>query len=186
MDSSIKESSRAANAMEAVATATTNNANLMQTLLHKQMRAYVVIDSGTATYQDKNNVFAANVLLKNSGYTPARKISYCITAGIIRAPELPDDFIFSSPETNRVSDVTLSPRQEFTIHGYVDRLEDEDAVSILKGDGRRLWVWGTVRYEDIFGDIWHTNFCFHYLFYTGQEGDVRFNSYYYLRHNDAT
>jgi len=68
-----------------------------------------------------------------------------------------------------VNDTSLGPRQRFVIMG----LE------------KQLFVWGTVSYEDVFGDAWHTNFCHQYRFYKIGE-EVKIQDFYYQRHNSGT
>ena len=172
--------------MELVAKATENNASLMQRLMHKQMRAYVAVDVGDATYQDEKLRFAASVTLRNSGYTPAKNITYTITADILDS-ELSKDFEFKDYGVKTTNDATLSPRQDFAIRGIVsDRVAEDQVSSIKAGDGKNLYVWGTVSYEDIFSNHWYTNFCYRYAFFANANNEYRVSTNYNPRHNDST
>ncbi|MDB0544650.1 hypothetical protein LBW62_25775, partial [Ralstonia solanacearum] len=105
MKASIRESARAADAMEQVAK------NSMQAAQHasesvaalkertaQQMRAYLSIDIGAAVYQerDKNLRFEGKPLLRNAGHTPAYRVSHTCRAGILPVP-LPDNFDLPQP-----------------------------------------------------------------------------------------
>ena len=146
--------------MEDVAAATRNNAALMQAVMHKQMRAYVTVDTGRAIYQDASLVFEYAPVLRNT----AKNISYKITADIL-PNELQEDFTFRDYGNERSNDASLAPRQEFVIRGIVQKVfSEEEVAAIMRGDERRLYAWGEVTYTDVFGDSWHTNFCHSVLF----------------------
>jgi hypothetical protein len=55
----------------------------------------------------------------------------------------------------------LAPQQDFTMGAWVDRRYDDDneAEAIKRGIGRRLYIWGTVTYDDVFGEQRYTNFA---------------------------
>ena len=83
MSKSIAEAANAANAMKEIAAVTKENATLMEGILRKQMRAYIAVDIGGATYQDANLRFEAAPVIVNTGNTPAKHVSY-IPAGLPR------------------------------------------------------------------------------------------------------
>lgn len=187
MAESIGEASRAATAMEKVATATENNATLMTGIMHTQIRAYIAVDVGDATYQDANLNFAFSPVMTNTGFTPARNVSYKAMADILDLT--PDGtHVFEDPKGGQASDAVLSPRQKFVITAVVDRrLSDTDVAAVMRGETKRLFVWGTVTYDDIFGNKWETNFCHNCIFLADKENKVtRVNTYYYRTHNSAT
>ena len=185
MGNSIKEATRAATAMEGVAKATRDNATLMEGVMHRQMRAYISADLGGATYQDGKLRFAGHPSLDNTGLTPARKVSYWAMADIL-STELSLEYKFPQGEA-RVTDVGMSPRQKYVINGVVDRFYPEnEVVEIMKGNNRKLHVWGAVKYEDIFGESWETKFCHSYVFVNMGDGKWRPEGSYHPVHNHAT
>ena len=142
--------------MHDVAEATKNNATLVQKIMQTQMRAYVSVATGAATYQDKNNRFASTALITNTGLSPAKKVSTWIQAGIFDTNS-PRDFKFPEPAADAASenDATLSAKQSFTINGIVkERFVDDEVAEIMLGATKRLFVWGVVTYEDVFGNKW--------------------------------
>ncbi|MBD8878956.1 hypothetical protein IHE49_00515 [Rhodanobacter sp. 7MK24] len=186
MDRSITEATRATQATNSIATVTRENAELMQSILHRQMRAYVSVDAGQAIYQDERLRFAGVPVITNTGYTPARNVSHHVMAAILDT-DLREDFEFEKFGLRNVSDATLSPRQSFTINSPVrERFPDGEVEALMSGEARRLYVWGVVAYEDIFGGKWETNFCFNYTFFRNGKNDVRVASYIYRQHNNAT
>lgn len=186
MQSSLTIARQSAVAMTDVAEATRNNALLMQDVMHKQMRAYLVADIGGGTYQDSKLNFGASPVLLNTGFTPAKNVSYKIDAGVL---DLNGDIKTKLDDIGAINkyDAALSPRQTFIIHGMVkDRFSEDDVAEIMKGEKRRLFVWGTVTYDDIFGKAWETNFCHSYMFYTDEENKIRHSAYYHPFHNNAS
>jgi len=185
MQRSIEEATRAARAMENVAAATRENAQLMSGMLSKQMRAYVSVDIGRATYQDQNLRFASNPVIVNTGFTPAKNVSYRVRAAVLAA-NLPSDYQFDDSGKMSENDATLAPRQSFIVAAIVqDRFEADEVQVIMKGETRKLFVWGTVTYDDVFGGTWETRFCHSFAFYNAKD-EIKVNSWYHPTHNSTT
>jgi hypothetical protein len=134
MDRSITEATKATQATNSIATVTRENAALMQSILHKQMRAYVSIDAGQATYQDEKLRFAGMPVITNTGFTPARNVSHHVMAAILDT-HLRDDFVFEKYGLKNISDATLSPRQSFTINSVVRERFPDSEVAGSMGSG---------------------------------------------------
>lgn len=185
MRSSIEQAARSADAIASVAEATKANAALVQGVMQKQMRAYIAVNIGKATYQDANNRFASSPEITNTGLSPARNVSYRMAAAILDAHTL-KEYVFPEPAQSFQNDATLSARQTFTINAVVgERYSDDEVVEIMNGERKRLFVWGTVTYDDIFDCHWETKFCHNSVFYKiGDE--VKINSWYFYGHNSAT
>jgi hypothetical protein len=186
MERSITEAARAAAAMEKVATATTENATRMPELLRKQMRAYLSIDIGTATYQDAHFRFGASPLITNYGLTPARNVRWHALAAVVDGTN-PETTEFPPVGELPQSDIGISPRQSFTLNAVMkDRVPDEEVEAIMAGLTRRLFCWGKVEYEDVYGSSWETKFCLNYAFFRGQDQLVKVSGWVYTRHNAST
>ena len=67
-----------------------------------------------------------------------------------------------------------------------DRFPDAEVPGIMEGTTRRLFSWGKVKYEDVWGDAWETNFCFNYTFYKGEDGEIKVGGWTYPRNNNST
>jgi hypothetical protein len=164
----LKEQARSADAMRDVADATENNATLMSGMFAKQMRAYLTVEIGGATYQDAHLRFEANPVLTNNGLTPARNVCFRVMADIlegINGPESPkiEDLI--------VNDMSLAPRQQVTLARVVaNRIPDGEVADVMAGITRRLHAWGRVTYDDVYGGHWETKFYFTYFFPKAADG----------------
>ena len=100
------------------------------------------------------------------------------------------------PETDRVSRFVLQPGATMTGTSRAKPkgwLTDEQGDQILTGkDGEkdvRLYLYGTVRYGDVFGNTHWTNYCFFYggpfsLVATGKKGPKKRAFAFSQLHND--
>lgn len=168
MKASIRESARAADAMERVAM------NSMRAAQHasesvialkertaQQMRAYLSIDVGSAIYQEqsKNLRFEGKALLRNAGFTPAYRVSYICRAGILPMP-LPENFDLPPLDQPARGGGMIGPGQTRILSAMVDEFVPDDEVDAIKvGRGRALYIWGRVTYEDAFREPRYMNFC---------------------------
>jgi hypothetical protein len=183
---SISEAARAATAMEGVAAAMTENTRQMPLLLQKQMRAYISVGTGVPTYQDEKFRFAASPVLTNNGLTPARNVRWVAHAGIIDGRDQRNTHFPAIAELSE-SDMGIAPREVFTANAVVtERLPDAEVPGAMEGSTRRLFCWGKVEYEDVYGDTWETNFCFNYNFFKGEDEKIKFAGWVYSKGNNAT
>jgi len=125
---SIAEASRAATAMESVATGIAASAKAAQesvaTLRERtaaQMRPYLTVLIGTGVYQErgKNLKFEVKPLLVNSGHTPAHNVTYRAKAAVLDSP-LPEDVVLNDPDHTLKSSFVLGPQQNITLNAIVD------------------------------------------------------------------
>jgi hypothetical protein len=193
MEKSIKEATRAAAAMETLAKsadisskAATESVTALKERTAQQMRAYLTVVIGGATYQDraKNLKFAGRPRLVNTGHTPAHNVGFKSRAAILPV-QLPEDFDFPLPD-EIVGATVLGPNQFHELNGVVDDFVPDDEVESIKhAQGRVLHIWGLVTYEDVFGEHRVTRFC-QALTWVGEGKDEIIFGYYNSRHNDAT
>ena len=66
------------------------------------------------------------------------------------------------------------------------RYEDKEAEDIKRGNGRRLFIWGTVVYEDVFGITQRTDFAHSIFWVLYKDGTEHPYGDYADRHNDVT
>ena len=158
MERHIGEAARSADAME-------NIASKIEMGNKAIMRAYLTVNIGSGTYQERNNVgqpdikFAVSPTVANTGNTHARKVIIRKKAAIFRLP-LPDNFAYEQlgPETE-VPFATVAAHQSYTITAIVDDFVPDAEVALIKeANGKALHMWGTITYEDIFGDTHTTKF----------------------------
>jgi hypothetical protein len=180
MKESLRISDMAANAMEKVAQNIAITAS-------QQMRAYLSVIIAGATYQERSKglKFDARPLILNNGHTPAHKVGYKAKAKLLPIP-LPDDFAFPLDEQVTGAAV-LGPQQNFTMSAVVDDFCDDAEVDDIKKNtqGKALYMWGVVTYEDVFGETRKTRFC-HQMMWIGDGKDEKVWGYYTGPHNNAT
>jgi len=191
MQASIQQATRGASAMERVANAMVsqvenygNLAKMQREFWQRQMRAYVSVTVGGATFQEraKNLKFAGSPKIINDGMTPAHNVRSVIKAAIVKLPVDPA-FDFNLPPGDATSAPALGPRHVRDIQGIVeDYIADQDVPGVkdltaMKG----LLVWGRVDYDDAFGDAHYANFA--QIIYWLAEDAPR--GIYEPRHNDS-
>jgi hypothetical protein len=190
MERSISEANRLASAMERVskdiaisASAATESVAALRERTAQQMRAYLSVVVGTGIYQDKakNLKFQAQPLVVNAGHTPAHKVSFKAKTEVLPVP-LPDAFTFPLP-VSVTGGAVVGPQQSFTLSPMVDDFSDEAEVEKIKrAEGKALFAWGIITYEDVFGQSHQTRFCQIVTWLP----DGKTWGYYTDRHNDAT
>ena len=158
-------------------------------LLPKQMRAYLSVRIGGGVYQDRaaNLRFEVRPMLINTGLTPANRVSYAAKADVLPFP-LADEFVFPALENPRSVFGLLAPQQNLTMNAMVrgDFFDDDEVENIKRGHERRLYIWGTVVYEDVFGEQRYTNFAHNLIWLRLKDGSEPIYGYYVDRHNEAT
>jgi hypothetical protein len=186
MQQSITEAHQSALAMADVAATMRANTAAMQETMKKQMRAYVSADPGLGVYQDEHNNFQGAVVLTNSGFTPAKHIAHRVHATVL-ATEGIENHVFEDTKPYFTTDSSLSPRTTYTITAGIvpDRLPAEEVQEAMLGNVRRLFVWGSVTYVDVFDEPHETFFCHNFVFPT-INNEVKVGTYYHNNHNRTT
>jgi Sec-independent protein translocase protein TatA len=192
MKNSIRQATRAADAMEKSAgaatiasqAATESVATIKETMT-RQQRAYLCINFGSAIFQKRETGFRFEVrlILVNFGLTPGYKVSYKARASVLPFP-LPDDFDFSLPDTPTTSESTLGGfgQQQLILSAFVDRIySEEEEAEIKAGSTKRLYMFGTANYQDVYHISRYTNFCLSVVWLN----DGNAMGFYTRRHNDA-
>jgi len=129
----------------------------------RQLQAYVSIHSGATGFPNIADPFAAIVIVKNSGQTPA----YDFQLNEYFGGPLPYPFTTSCPSHKTIdtkSVVTLSSQQEEPLTVKTDKPLGITGLSVLNGGdaSQRIYFCGTVTYNDIFGYSHWTRFNFSY------------------------
>ena len=172
MRDSIRESARAATALEALGTnvaasasAAADSVATMKERTALQLRAYVTALIGSGYFQDRDRhfKFGGCPTLLNSGNTPALNARHNAKAGIFAVP-LPQDLVL--PEVGRLpAGGVIAPHQTTTIGGIVDDyVPDNEVEEVKAGVNRAVYVWGRVVYEDVLGEEHTTEFCQQLIF----------------------
>jgi hypothetical protein len=158
MERHIAQASRSATAMETIATKIEAGNKAV-------MRAHITVNIGTGTFQERNGMgqsdvkFGISPMVTNTGNTPARKVRIRKKAAILPAIR-PENFAYEGLGSEREDPfATVAAHQSYTIHAVLDDFVPDAEVARIKiGEGQHLHTWGTIVYEDIFGDEHTTKF----------------------------
>ena len=135
----------------------------------RELRAYLTVVIGGATFQERRDEdkggdlkFECLPVLVNTGRTPARNVTFKARAAIMPIP-LPQGINLPDAPDEGVGGSILGPQQNANMFAVVDGFcADKDVESIKYAkEGKGLYVWGRVTYEDVFGENHFTRFCQH-------------------------
>jgi hypothetical protein len=171
----------AASAAVASIAATESVATTKDTMT-RLLRAYLCVNFGAAAFQkpETGYRFEARLQLINAGQTPGYKVGFRAHADVLPFP-LPQDFDFSLPDIPFGSETTLGHGQHMILTGIVDRVYSEQEVTEIRSGAKRLYMFGTATYEDVYRVSRYTNFCFSILWLADGNSMGLFTK----RHNDA-
>ena len=174
---SIEQATRAATAMEQISesiassaasaaqavTATQESIANNKIAWRAQMRAYLGVIPGTLIEQDDTTGVRIELQpwIVNNGLTPAHNVRYNAVIEVMSVP-IPSGFGFELPPVGPApSTLTLGPRQQiFMITFARDMLAKGILAELKASSGRRVCIYGTVTYNDVFWGAWYTNFCY--------------------------
>lgn len=197
MNRSIEEATRAADAMQRFAEsaargadaavvssqAATETVATVKDSMAKQLRAYLCVNFHSAGFQNPETkfLFEVRINLINVGFTPGYKVSFRLHVDVLEFP-LPSNFTFPLPDVPSGSESTLGHGQSLIMGGIVSRIySEEEAAEIRAGLTKRLYIFGTAKYEDVYHVQRYTNFCFGVIWL----GDKSSMGVLTNRHNDA-
>lgn len=160
----VEEGRRATSAAEDAVAVTRESAE-------RQLRAYISAHIRNLKIIGKGKQASVTVDMKNHGQTPAKNLRYHAMTAVMPYP-LPENFIF--PELPGISDSRDTIHPGVTHNGYAwprRNFTEEEIDYIIKGESPRLYAFGIIYYEDIFGQTRTTEFC---ISITGQNfGAIR-------------
>jgi hypothetical protein len=176
MRASIGEATRAATAMEGIATSLVSSvqsaresvgitreiADRQKTIMELGGRAYLSAGFNASIYQDANHVFEATAFLANRGSTPAYDVTFRASVDILPFP-IPKDFEFPLPDETAGPSVSLiAPGLIKTFTRPLSRRVPDDEVDAIKQGGppQCFVMWGIVNYRDAFKEPRYVKFAF--------------------------
>jgi hypothetical protein len=162
-----------ASATAAAAKATRDSVELSRDSSKRELRAYIVVVIGEATYQERRNKeqhgpdlkFECRPLMINTGKTPATKLQFQARAAIMSIPLPPGTHLPEGYDEGTGTNA-LGPQQNANMFALVDGFAADDEVDSIKYGGpwenrgaKGLYCWGLITYQDIFGEKHTTQFC---------------------------
>lgn len=137
--------------------------SVQRELGEKQVRAYIFLDAAGPILPFQLAVGeppSGMINIKNFGQSPAYDIR--CQRGTMSGPwPIPDDFEFPTDDTaNFATGASLAPGEvtSFPIFKAGQIVGQEDFDGIRDGN-LAFYIWGRIRYRDVFGHSRHTNFC---------------------------
>ena len=184
---SAEASVRFADAMEKVAKAMEETSKTNKEVSWRQqrfMRAHLsVFPRGWVKQNmETGQPYEIHVLINNSGNTPAYNVTTTISLDIFPFP-LPEEIDLSLPPTLDIKMSIAAHSQDTFIVGRLNRLiTNEEFEQVVKGVSPKMYVFGEIHYDDVFGESHYTNFC-RWASWDTKWHITMFNS---PRHNEAT
>ena len=155
----------------------------------RQSRAYLSIDPKLVLNWRQPRHLGVSFDLHNHGETVGRHVSYLFDMAISDA-DLPNGLKFPPPTRSYNPDNSIFPRATTPTRLFFDRALTEKEIATVETD-RRVWIWGSLTYQDVFDERRITEFCFGFgggNFGLNMRGnrDVPWNWEIGHKHNNAT
>ncbi len=149
---------------QALARADTAN-GISRSTASRQLRAYVYVKPGPLGVLDFSVGKAPHttIVIRNSGQTPAYNMKMRGNIGVNAWPIAKNKPFREGPYG---ADMVLNPETEDATGGNVsvkDGLAEREVEAIGDGLRYRLYVFGSVVYDDVFGAHHRTDYCFAYF-----------------------
>jgi cell division septation protein DedD len=127
-----------------------------------QLRAYINVEYATINY-GATGTAKTKVVLKNTGQTPARHVMVIMHDHIFPV-EIENDFPVSDFSKAK-SRISVERDGHLEITGETDDTINDPKfegmlMERLQVESWRIYIWGEVRYQDVFGQKWFTTFRF--------------------------
>jgi hypothetical protein len=141
-----------------------------------QLRAYIEVKIGKIDFNSTPNATTEVILkAKNVGQTPARDTVTESWVDLRPWPHPPGGNWKGPPDPNPVSKNIISPRQARAFKvGTARGLNAAELAEVAAGNIRRLYIYGSVTYVDVFGEGRVTEFCFAVKGTPGQPVDIAY------------
>jgi hypothetical protein len=133
---------------------------------HRQLSAYLYINPGPAFHIDGQGILQVYSQLGNSGQTPATNVERFVG---MEVAEITNDITKIGQSVREEGITILGPRSEVSIikNWRGGAVSAEQFQKIRYDNKLRIYVFGTILYDDVFDGRWQINFCNAYF---GSEG----------------
>jgi hypothetical protein len=130
----------------------------------RQLRAYIYVDHGSFGPARADALIGPTITIRSAGATPAYKLRLAATIEIGKFP-LPNASELSDPFGRAGEGITI--RNYPILYGSEGAITEQiavkfsqKAIDLLKVDFHRLYLFGGVKYLDVFGIERRYDFCF--------------------------
>ena len=132
---------------------------------HRQLRAYVFPEQANLIWQGAAKPTAAEVVIKNSGQTPAYRLSTATTIVVSDYPLQTDLHDPALPDSHTV----IPPAGSSTVSVAMQQPLSTDQLKAIQKGTQAIYTLGVLAYTDAFGECRMTRYK---LFYTGTGADI--------------
>jgi hypothetical protein len=126
---------------------------------HRQLRAYVFPDQANLVWGGTGKPTEADIVIKNSGQTPAYKLSTSMLTGIAPYPPQDDLVIPAMPPNHTV----VPPAGSYSFSVATEKPFTSDQLKAIQKGTQAIYAMGEIAYTDAFGECRLTRFKFYYL-----------------------
>jgi hypothetical protein len=130
----------------------------------RQLRAYVFPDQANLLWEGTTKPTVAEIVIKNSGQTPAYRFSTASVIGIHDYP-LHDNLTVPLIPPNHT---VIPPSGSYAITVAMDKPLTADQLRAIQKGTQAIYAYGMIAYADAFGECRLTRYQF---YYTGPGGD---------------
>jgi hypothetical protein len=131
----------------------------------RQLRAYVFPDQASLVWQGGGKPTVSEIVIKNSGQTPAYRLS---TAAVIGVADYPMQNPMSVPAMSG-NHTVVPPTGSYTLSVAMEKPLTGEQLSAIQKGKQAIYVFGNISYADAFDECRMTQYRF---YYTGSGGDI--------------
>jgi hypothetical protein len=126
---------------------------------HRQLRAYVFPDQANLVWQGTGRPTEAEVVIKNSGQTPAYRLSTSMVTGVAPYPPQDDLVVPAMPANHTV----VPPAGSYSLSVATEKPLTGDQLKAIQKGTQAIYAFGEIAYTDAFGECRVTRYKFYYL-----------------------
>jgi hypothetical protein len=128
----------------------------------RQLRAYVFPDQANLAWQGTTKPTVVEIVIKNSGQTPAYRLSTATVVSVDDNPLQVDLHVPSMPDNHTV----IPPAGSYAISVAMDKPLTADQLQAIQKGTQAIYAFGEIAYDDAFGRVTRYRF-----FYSGAGAD---------------
>jgi hypothetical protein len=126
---------------------------------HRQLRAYAFPDQATLEWEGTGKPTVAEIVIKNSGQTPAYKLSTSMVTGVGPYPPRNELIVPAMPANSTV----VPPAGSYSFSVATDKPLSRDQLEAIKKGTQAIYAFGKIAYTDAFGECRETQYKFYYV-----------------------
>jgi hypothetical protein len=130
----------------------------------RQLRAYVFPDQASLLWQGAAKPTVAEIVLKNSGQTPAYRLSTVAMIAVSDYPPRDNLTVHPIPPNHTV----IPPAGSYALSVAMEKPLTADQLKAIQKGTQAIYTYGEIAYADAFGECRLTRYQF---YYTGSGGD---------------